>query len=289
MVRTDDDRAQSLRELGAEVLVGDLLDPYDVTRAVAGCRRVYFSMSLNPYYVDAAILLAAALQRSGDTEALVAMSNFEQHFMQLDDLAVPAAERQQRLGGLSPDWSPQDRSHWATEQALNWSGLPVVHVRASIFVENPIFSSLPLHDVVTEGKLRLPIGAANVAMIAAADVAAFCANVLSFPLTRVRRSYTITGSENTDMTALAADYAAILGRPVEYEPVELEKWCTRYLLPRQPIIGEHVTDHLKKLAQLLAGAKFDKLSDAELVDIIERPATTNRDALKRCIRTRTTG
>src|SRR5215472_15755189 len=39
MVRREDERAESLRAAGAEVLVGDLLEPGDVYRAVSGCRR----------------------------------------------------------------------------------------------------------------------------------------------------------------------------------------------------------------------------------------------------------
>ena len=40
MVRREDDRAEVLRVAGAEVLVGDLLEPADVYRFVSGCRRV---------------------------------------------------------------------------------------------------------------------------------------------------------------------------------------------------------------------------------------------------------
>jgi uncharacterized protein YbjT (DUF2867 family) len=35
--------------------------------------------------------------------------------------------------------SPQHRQHWLAEQALNWSGLPVVHVRPTVFLQNPLF------------------------------------------------------------------------------------------------------------------------------------------------------
>src|SRR5437867_6566233 len=45
MVRREDDRAAALRAVGAEVVVGDLLEPADVYRVVSGCRRVYFGMS----------------------------------------------------------------------------------------------------------------------------------------------------------------------------------------------------------------------------------------------------
>jgi hypothetical protein len=31
--------------------------------------------------------------------------------------------------------SPQHKLHWLVEQALNWSGLPVVHVRPTVFLK----------------------------------------------------------------------------------------------------------------------------------------------------------
>nr|WP_243876644.1 NAD(P)H-binding protein [Streptomyces sp. 846.5] len=46
-VRQDDERAHSLRQAGAEAFVGDLLTIADVTAALKGVRRIYFSMSLS--------------------------------------------------------------------------------------------------------------------------------------------------------------------------------------------------------------------------------------------------
>ena len=46
MVRREDERAEALRATGAEVVVGDLTCPADVGRALAGCRRLYFGMSV---------------------------------------------------------------------------------------------------------------------------------------------------------------------------------------------------------------------------------------------------
>ena len=44
MVRREDDRAAALRAAGAEVVLGDLLEPDDVYRVVNGCRSLYFGM-----------------------------------------------------------------------------------------------------------------------------------------------------------------------------------------------------------------------------------------------------
>jgi hypothetical protein len=40
MVHREDDRSAALRAAGAEVVVGDLLEPADVYRVVNGCRRI---------------------------------------------------------------------------------------------------------------------------------------------------------------------------------------------------------------------------------------------------------
>jgi|SRR5580704_6256116 len=45
MVRNEDDRAQALRDMGAEVVVGDLLDLGSMHKAIAGCETMYFGMS----------------------------------------------------------------------------------------------------------------------------------------------------------------------------------------------------------------------------------------------------
>src|ERR1700720_3071540 len=73
MVRREDDRAASLRAAGAQVVVGNLLEPGDVYRAVSGCSRVYFSMSVSAGYLEAAVTMAAAA-REAAVSALVNIS-----------------------------------------------------------------------------------------------------------------------------------------------------------------------------------------------------------------------
>src|SRR5277367_3700382 len=47
LVHREDERADSLRSTGAEVVVADLAVVTDVTRAMEGCRRIYFGMSVS--------------------------------------------------------------------------------------------------------------------------------------------------------------------------------------------------------------------------------------------------
>src|SRR3981081_2382854 len=66
MVRRAHERAGALRAAGAEVVVGDLLDPRDVYRVVSGCRRVYFGMSVSPGDLEAGVTIAVVAREYSD-------------------------------------------------------------------------------------------------------------------------------------------------------------------------------------------------------------------------------
>src|SRR6516164_4012310 len=117
-VRCEDDRAAALQAAGAEVVVGDLLEPADVYRVVSGCRRAYFAMSVSAGYLEATVTMAAVAREVG-VNALVNMSQ-----MTVSEMSIH---------NTTP--SRQQRQHWLSEQALAWSGLPVVTVRPTVFLE----------------------------------------------------------------------------------------------------------------------------------------------------------
>ena len=73
MVRTEDERAQALRDMGAEVVVGSLLDLDSMHRAIAGCETMYFSMSVSDTYLAARVNAAAVAKHHG-VEAFINMS-----------------------------------------------------------------------------------------------------------------------------------------------------------------------------------------------------------------------
>src|SRR5688572_26825605 len=73
MVRNEDARAQALRDLGAEVVIGDLLDLDSMHRAIAGCEAMYFGMSVSDSYLAATVNAAAVAKHHG-VKAFVNMS-----------------------------------------------------------------------------------------------------------------------------------------------------------------------------------------------------------------------
>src|SRR4051812_23845824 len=65
MVHRQDERADALRSLGAEVVVGELTRPADVARALDGAGRILFSMSVSPLYLEAAATVATVARTLG--------------------------------------------------------------------------------------------------------------------------------------------------------------------------------------------------------------------------------
>ena len=65
MVRNEDERAQALRDMGAEVVVGDLLDLDSLHRVMADCETMYFGMSVSDTYLAATVNTAAVAKHHG--------------------------------------------------------------------------------------------------------------------------------------------------------------------------------------------------------------------------------
>src|SRR5262249_50069661 len=149
LVRREDERAQVLRAIGAEVVVGDLTRAGDVACALAGCRRMYFGMSASATYLEATVTAAAVARDRRDLEVFVNMSQ-----MTVSQMSLTAMTD-----------SPQQRQHWLGEQALNWSGLPVVHVRPTVFLQNPFFLAWAAESIARDNTIQLPFGAGKTSPI----------------------------------------------------------------------------------------------------------------------------
>src|SRR4029450_12426182 len=76
--------------------------------------------------------------------------------------------------------SPQHKLHWLAEQALNWSGLPVVHVRPTVVLEG-FFLIFTSDSVRESNQIRLPFGEGKTSPVAAEDVARVVAALLANP------------------------------------------------------------------------------------------------------------
>jgi uncharacterized protein YbjT (DUF2867 family) len=239
MVRTDDQRAQALRDMGAEVVVGDLLDLDSMHRAIAGCETMYFGMSVSDDYL-AATVNAAAVAKHHAVRAFVNMSQMTVAQMSITETTA----------------SPQHKLHWLAEQALNWSGLPVVHVRPTVFMEN--FFLLFTADSIRESdQIRLPFGEGKTSPVAVEDVARVIATLLANPQPHIGKTYHLTGPQSDNMRFYASEYSKALGRTITYQDIAVGPWRDGLLQRGLPV---HLVNHLASMADLHRAGRYDRTS-----------------------------
>jgi NAD(P)H dehydrogenase (quinone) len=170
--------------------------------------------------------------------------------------------------------SPQHRQHWLGEQVLSWSGLPVVHLRPTVFLENPFFSVWAAESIARDGTLRLPFGSGRTSPVAAHDVAEVAATVLANPAAHIGRVHELTGPRSQDMRAFAQELSDALGRSVTYVDVPFEAWRDQELRGRN--LPRHLFEHLATMARLHAANGYDRHTD-EVEAITGRPAAGVRE------------
>jgi len=212
LVRREDERARALRRLGAEVVQGDLTDLASMHRAIERCARVYFGMSVSAAYLEATVNTAAVARHHG-VEAFVNMSQ-----MTVTQMSVTETTD-----------SPQHKLHWLAEQALSWSGLPVVTVRPTVFLEG-FFLLFAAASVCDADELALHIG----------------------------HIYNLTGPQSADLDHYARVFSEALGRTIRYRDVPTSEWSEKL---RAAGLPEHVVHHLTVMTELHKQGRYDRMSD----------------------------
>jgi len=240
LVRREDARADALRQLGADVVLGDLTDLTSMHRAVEGCSRIYFGMSISSAYLEAAINMAAVARHHG-VEAIVNMSQMTVTQMSINDTTG----------------SPQHKLHWLAEQALGWSGLPVVTVRPTVFLEG-FFQRLAAAGVQARDELVLPLGDAKTSPISAVDVARTVAAILDNPAPHIGQIYNLTGYESVDLEHYARAFSAALGRTISYRAVPIQAWIEQL---RAMGVPDHLLRHLAVMAELHLQGRYDRMTN----------------------------
>jgi uncharacterized protein YbjT (DUF2867 family) len=239
MVRNEDERARVLRHMGAEVVTGDLLDLDSMHRAISGCETMYFGMSVSDAYLAATVNVAAVARHHG-VKAFVNMSQMTVSQMSITETTA----------------SPQHKLQWLAEQALNWSGLPVVHVRPTVFLEG-FFLIFTSDSVRESNQIRLPFGEGRTSPIAAQDVARVVATLLASPQPHIGRVYHPTGPQSENMRFFANEYSKALGRTITFQDIPVGPWRDGLLERGLPV---HLVDHLATMGDLHRAGRYDRMS-----------------------------
>src|SRR5215472_6485948 len=240
MVRNEDERAQALRDKGAEVVVGNLLDVDSMHRVIAGSDMIYFGMSVSDAYLEATVNVAAIAKHYG-VKAFINMSQ-----MTISQMSITET---------TP--SPQHKLQWLAEQALNWSGLPVIHVRPTVLFEG-FFLILTQDSVRQSNQIRLPFGEGKTSPVAVGDVSRVIAAILANPQPHIGKIYHLTGPQSENMEFYATEYSKALGRTITFQHIPIEPW-RRSLLDRG--LPVHLVNHLVTIADLHRAGRYDRMSD----------------------------
>ncbi|WP_197039009.1 NAD(P)H-binding protein [Herbidospora cretacea] len=255
MVRHNDQRAADLRALGVEVVIGDLTRPETVAAALDGVSRMYFGMAVSSDHLLAAAVVASVAKDMRVLDGLVDLSQ----------MTVS------QMTATSTGESDQQRLHYLAERVFDWSGLPVTHVRPTVFLDNPLFTTLAARSIRENGTIALPFGSGRTSPISSDDVARVVAVILRDPSPHVGEVYQLTGPNTLDMHGMAEEYAKALDRSVTYRDVPLDQWIAE-VLPKAGL-PPHTQQHVATMARLHRENRYDRATD-DVFRVTRQPAQT---------------
>ena len=157
MVHGEDARSEALGKLGADIVVGDLLEIDTVLAAMRGIDAAYHVWPVQPGLIHATVNFAQGAKEAGVATIV--------------NLSQRSASRRSKSNSC--------RDSFIAEQVLNWSGLPVIHLRPTYFLEWLLYPwQLPY---LKQGVLRMPVGKGRHSPIAADDQGRAIAALLNDP------------------------------------------------------------------------------------------------------------
>ncbi|MBB5058081.1 uncharacterized protein YbjT (DUF2867 family) [Granulicella aggregans] len=247
MVRKEDERADALRKLGAEVVVGNFLDLNEIRAAIKGVSTAYFVYPLAAGIVEASVIFAQAAKEQG-VEMIANMSHKQSR---------PYAR------------SPATRGHWLSEQVFNWSGVPTAHLRVTFFAEWLLY----IAPLIRKGRYVVPFDAeSRFAPMPASDIARVVVGILENPSLHKGKAYQLHGPVEFSHKELAAEVGRVLGKEIKFEQVSVSEFLDMFGLSEDTAKRNHFTSVLVDQQEgLLSG------TDETGTAIIGQPLMTVED------------
>jgi NAD(P)H dehydrogenase (quinone) len=199
LVHREDERSETLRKRGAEVVVGDLLDFDAVRSALKGVNRAYFVYPIQPGLVLATAQFAQSALEAG-IEAVVNMS---------------------QISARGDAKSHSAREHWLAERVFDWSGLNVAHIRPTFFAEWLLY----LAPMIRQGVMYAPFTSGRHAPIAGEDQGRVIVGILQNPELHRGKIYPLYGPVELTHDEIAKAVGQVLGREITYHSMPIEKWA----------------------------------------------------------------
>ena len=219
-VHTLDARSDALRELGAEVVQGDLLDPDSVRAALKGIKRAYFTYSVTDGLLEATTIFAMAA-REAETELVVNNS---------------------QLQGARKAPSFRNLQHGLADSIFDWAEVGAVHLHAPPYYEN--VRALVRKSVAEQSTMFLPWGdgSATIPLVGSEDVSRVAAALLAHATTPSESEYDLIAATPT-VKHIVDTLSAALQREIRYANITDEQWAEAM----RGHINPHALDHLSHL------------------------------------------
>ena len=192
-----DQRAERLRQAGAEITVGSLEDFRDLTCALKNVDRAYFCPPLEPGTLRRATLFAAAV-REAKLEVVVQLSQW------VADAVHPAAHA---------------REKWLTNQMFSWlPDVATITIQPGWFADN-YFGVLG--QAAQFGVFGLPLGKGQNAPPSNEDIARVIVSCLADPGPHIGKAHRPTGPRLLAPPDIAEAMGKALGRKVLYQDLSM--------------------------------------------------------------------
>lgn len=231
LVRASGRAAEELREQGADVVIGDLLDRRTLRAAVDGMDAVYFAYPIAPGVVLAAANLASVLREAALSPHLVVMS-----------MAAAAAESPSGLG----------RAQYVAEELFAWAGLePTVLRVAALFYENILLLHGP--SIRASGGFANSFGAGQVPWISGRDAADLAVAALVDPDRFGDHPIAYPpAAELLSHADIASAISAEIGSRVHYTHIPQQQWQAELAGAAGPVINPDMAQHISTIGAMLA-------------------------------------
>jgi uncharacterized protein YbjT (DUF2867 family) len=251
-----DARSDQLRQQGAEIVEGDLLNPASVQAAMKGVKRAYFTYPVADGLLEAATIFAASARDAG-LELVVNNSQFQGTH---DDPGFRDLQRAPSFRNLQ---------HRLVDHIFDWAQVGAVHIQAPPYYEN--VRALVSQGVARQNTAFLPWGDDKtvIPLAGAEDVSRVAATLLTNPGVPPQNVYPLV-SETPTVREIVETLGKAVGRPIRYVPITDEQWADVV----KERINPHALDHLAHLWQFFRrGEKHYQATDAVRVVTGQDPQT----------------
>jgi len=231
LVHKLDSRSDELRQQGAEVVEGDLLNSGSVQAAMRNVKRAYFTYPVADGLLEAATIFVAAARDA----ALELVVNNSQYQGRPGDPVFRDLKRAASFRNLQ---------HRLADRIFDWAQVGAVHLQAPPYYEN--VRTLVSRSVAEQSTVFLPWGEDTtvVPLVGAQDVSRVAAALLANPRVPSQSAYALV-SETPTVGEMTEALGRAIGRPIRYVAITDEQWATA----AKERLGPHALNHLSHLWQ----------------------------------------